>query len=243
VRFTILGPVRAWLDGTELETGSPTQRALLALLLVHAGQPVALTEIVDALWADDPPRTAVNIVHRHVGTLRRLTDPDLPMRASGTLLLRSAGAYRLNVDAGSLDLLRFRELCEAARAASGAEAARLFTEALAVWQGPIASDLPDRLRRHAAFVAVEREYLAALQEAALISPAGMLSALRRAAVDHPLDEPLQARLIEALAAAGHQAEALRMYETVRERLADELGIDPGAELCAAHARIAHPEAA
>jgi hypothetical protein len=66
VRFTILGSVRAWLDNVELETGPPTQRALLALLLVHAGQPVALSEIVDALWGQDPPRTAVNIVHRHV---------------------------------------------------------------------------------------------------------------------------------------------------------------------------------
>ncbi|MFB9300989.1 AfsR/SARP family transcriptional regulator, partial [Kibdelosporangium philippinense] len=76
-RFEILGPVRIWLDGAEVDAGPPTQVSLLGILLVHAGQPVTMTEIINALWGDDPPRTAMNIVHRSVGALRRLTDPSL----------------------------------------------------------------------------------------------------------------------------------------------------------------------
>jgi DNA-binding SARP family transcriptional activator/tetratricopeptide (TPR) repeat protein len=242
VRFAILGPVRAWLDGAELETGPPTQRALLALLLVHAGQPVALTEIVDALWGQDPPRTAVNIVHRHVGALRRLTDPDLPTRATGELLLPSSGGYRMNVDDGSLDLLRFRRLHEAARKAAGAEATRLYAEALGQWQGAIATGIPANVRAHPAFVAADHEYLVAVQEAAEAAlssgaPERMLPALQQTAQNHPLDEALQARLIVTLAATGRQAEALDVYQAVRSRLADELGIDPGPELRAAHTQV------
>jgi DNA-binding SARP family transcriptional activator/tetratricopeptide (TPR) repeat protein len=246
VRFAILGPVRAWLADAELETGSPTQRALLALLLVHAGQPVALTEIVDVLWQDDPPRTAVNIVHRHVGALRRLTDPGLPARATGRLLLPSSGGYRLAVDAESLDLLRFRELHESARraanAGSVAEATDLYVGALAQWQGPIGQGIPENVRAHPAFVAVGREYLAAVQEAAEAalaagSPQRILPALEQAAHDHPLDEALQAKLMMVLAATGDQAKAVQAYQAVRDQLAGELGVDPGPELREAHARV------
>ncbi|MBP2325936.1 DNA-binding SARP family transcriptional activator [Kibdelosporangium banguiense] len=114
VRFEVLGPVRAWLGDAELDIGPPAQASLLSLLLVHAGRPVIMADIVDALWGDDPPRTAVNIVHRAVGALRRLTDPDLPPRATGQLVLPSSGGYRLDVNADMLDLLR-SESCGTAR--------------------------------------------------------------------------------------------------------------------------------
>ncbi|MET0136634.1 MAG: BTAD domain-containing putative transcriptional regulator [Kibdelosporangium sp.] len=242
MRFAILGPVRAWLGETELDLGPPTQRALLALLLVNAGQPVALTEIVDVLWDEDPPRTAVNIIHRHVGALRRLTEPGLPARATGHLLLPSSGGYRLNVDTGMLDLLEFRELHRRARAATDPG---LFAEALALWRGPVAAGVPATVRAHPSFVAVDREYLAAVREAADAAlEAGsldrILPVLRQAAHEHPLDEALQARLVLALAATGHQAGALDAYQTVRDRLVGELGIDPGPELRAAHAQVLQP---
>ncbi|MFD1045548.1 BTAD domain-containing putative transcriptional regulator [Kibdelosporangium lantanae] len=239
MRFTILGPVRAWLGETELETGPPTQRALLALLLVHAGQPVALADIVDTLWGENPPRTAVNIVHRHVGTLRRLFDPDLSTRETGRLLLPSSGGYRMDVDPASLDLLMFRRLAERAY---DKRDLTLFDTALSLWHGRIADGVQERVRAHPAFVAVEREYVAVALDAARIAlelgqPDRFVPALKLVATANPLNEAVQARLVTALAAMGNQVEAMETYQRTRDLLADELGIDPGVELREAYARI------
>jgi DNA-binding SARP family transcriptional activator/tetratricopeptide (TPR) repeat protein len=225
MRFEILGPVRAWLGGTRLDIGPPTQQSLLTLLLVNAGDPVTLTGIVDALWGENPPRTAVNIVHRHVGALRRLTDPELPPRATGSLLLPSSGGYRMDVDADMLDLLEFRRLRDRAQ----------YAEALALWRGPIATGIPEHVRSRPEFVAVTHEYLAAVRDGADAAPSAgtpeqVLAAVQRAAADHPLDESIQARLIRLLTAAGNEEKAKHTYETVREQLVEELGVDPGPEL-------------
>lgn len=238
VRFTVLGDVRVYRGGTELDLGGPQERAFLALLLIRAGRPVALSEIVDTLWGADPPRSAVNVVRRHVGSLRRLLEPGLPARAEGRLLLRDAGGYRLVTDGGSSDLPRFRALHEEARrvtARTPARAVELLTEALSLWRGPVAEGIPDRARAHPAFAAADQEWLTAVREAADAAlragvPEAVLPLLRRAATGHPLDEPLHARLVRTLAAAGHHSEALAAHDAVRERLAEELGIDPGAEL-------------
>src|SRR5216684_5321174 len=82
VRFTVLGAVRAWRGEAELDLGPPQQRAILALLLARGGQPTSLSELVDLLWRAGPPASAVNIVHRYVGMLRRVVEPGLPPRRS-----------------------------------------------------------------------------------------------------------------------------------------------------------------
>ncbi|MDX3482919.1 AfsR/SARP family transcriptional regulator, partial [Streptomyces scabiei] len=249
VRFAVLGPVRVERAGAEPVPGRPQERALLALLAVRAGQPVALAEIVDVLWGRRPPDSAVNVIRRHVGTLRRLLEPGLPNRAAGRWLIRDAGGYRLAVDADSLDLLRFRRVRDEARrlGADGRESpgrvVALLTEALGLWRGPhVAAGLPEEVRERAGFRAVDRERPAALRDAADAAlragtPAAVLPLLRQAAADDPCDEPLLARLVLTLAAAGHEAEALSTYRAARARLADELGIDPGAELREAHATV------
>ncbi|MFJ3802409.1 AfsR/SARP family transcriptional regulator [Streptomyces sp. NPDC090088] len=244
----MLGPVRAWRGDTELVLGPPKERALLALLLTAAGHPVAVHEIVDALWGQDPPDTAVNVVQRHIGALRRLLEPDLPARGESRWLVRGSGGYRLDVDADSLDLLRFRALRrqadEAAQDGQPAAATELLMEALALWRGPAASGTSAEVRSHPSFTALDDEHLAAVKEAAELAleaggglGARVLVTLRQAAAQHPLDEGLQARLILVLAATGHQAEALDVHRTVRTRLADELGVQPGPELQAAHQRV------
>lgn len=146
VGFGVLGTVRIRRAGVEAALGSPQERALLALLLARAGQPVAVSEIVGVLWGRQPPRSAVNVVRRHIGSLRRLLEPGLPVRAVGRWLIRDAAGYRFAVDSDSLDLLRFRLLCDEARrrATAGqppAEAFELFTEALSLWRGPVAAGL------------------------------------------------------------------------------------------------------
>ncbi|MEW1825618.1 BTAD domain-containing putative transcriptional regulator [Streptomyces sp. NPDC088196] len=244
-RFAVLGPVRAWRGDTELALGPPKQRALLALLLTEAGHPVAVHEIVDALWGQDPPDSAVNVVQRHVGALRRLLEPDLPAGDQSRWLVRGSGGYRLEVEPDDLDLLRFRALRQqAAQADQPPVATGLLIEALALWRGPAASGIAAEVRCHPAFAALDGEHLAAVKEAAELAleagpglGARVLVTLRQAAAQHPLDEGLQARLILVLAATGHQAEALDVHRGVRTRLADELGVQPGPELQAALRRV------
>ncbi|MEU0648662.1 AfsR/SARP family transcriptional regulator [Streptomyces umbrinus] len=244
-RFTVLGPLRAWRGGIELELGPPKQRALLAFLLAQPNHPVGTHEIVDALWRQNPPDSAVNVVHRHIGALRRLFEPDMPSRGTSRWLVRASGGYRLDADLESLDLLRFRHLRErASGTGEPAEATELLVEALTLWRGPTASGIAPDVRAHPAFGAVDGEHLAAVKHAAERAletgrepRARVLVTLRKAAALYMLDEELQARLILMLAATGHQAEALEVYRTVRARLADDLGVQPGPELQAAQRRV------
>ncbi|MEU9244124.1 BTAD domain-containing putative transcriptional regulator [Streptomyces sp. NPDC048385] len=241
MRFQILGPVRVWQGTTDVKLGPPKQRALLALLLAHAGQPVPLHGVVDALWQEDPPATAVNVIHRHVAALRRLLEPGLLSGTASRRLVRDSGGYRIDVAPHELDLLRFRALRQdarrSARQGDRAKAVELLVEALDLWRGPAGSGIPPEVRALPVFTAVDDEHVAAVKEAAGYVPTAgavltehVLVTLRQAAAHHPLDEGLQARLIEVLAAAGRQGEALETYRVVRARLADELGLDPGPEL-------------
>ena len=242
LRFTVLGETRVWRDEVELDPGPPLRRTLLALLLARSGSPVPLPDIVEALWADRPPARAVNMVHRHVGQLRRLLEPGLPNRAEGSLLLRGGGGYRLLAPAGSVDLVRFRTLVAAARDhGDPARAVEAYADALALRRGP-AAGCPSSAPPHPVFTELDREYDAVVREAAdLALRRGLahrvLPALSESAVRHPLDEGLQALLVDALAATGRRAQALDVLRSTATRLTDELGVDPGPELTAARHRV------
>ncbi|CAM5490655.1 AfsR/SARP family transcriptional regulator [Streptomyces fumanus] len=243
VRFRVLGPVRVWAAGAELPTGPRQQRLVLAALLARAGRPVSLEELVGLLWEEDPPRSAVNAVHRYVGALRRLLEPGLPARAPGRWLVRRAGGYLLRVGPDELDLLVFRRLVQQARAARDAsEAVDRFAAALGQWQGRCAADVVPEDPAPQVFAAVDHEYVAAVSAAATAAlrcgrPGAVLPAVRRAAQRHPFDERLLAQTMLLLTADGKQAEALTLYHRFRADLRDTLGMSPGKELRAAHDRI------
>ncbi|MFD6999117.1 BTAD domain-containing putative transcriptional regulator [Streptomyces mirabilis] len=250
MRFEVLGPLRVRRAERELDLGFPQQRALLGLLMVRAGRPVQVSEIVDVLWASRPPASAPNVVRRYVGALRRLLEPGLPPRAPGRRLPRRTGAYLLDAEPDEIDLLRFRELTLRGKRAVATGrpevAVRQFVGALGEWRGPVAMGLPASAREHALFRAVEHELVLTTRMAAdaalLCGTAGLvLPSLRRAIDLEPLDESLHARLVMVLAACGLQAEALTAYEEVRRRLAAELRVAPGAELSAAHTRVLRQE--
>ncbi|RNF77901.1 AfsR family transcriptional regulator [Streptomyces botrytidirepellens] len=243
--------MRAWRSTTELDLGVPQQRALLGLLLVRAGEHLRLSEIVDVLWAERPPATAVNVVHRYVGLLRRLLEPELSPRAPGSLLLREAGGYRLMVVPDSVDLLRHRDLAHRARqAADGGQldaALELFTDALALWRGPVATGVPEQVRSHPVFGGLDREHLDTVAEAADVAlrcarADRVVALLRQGVALDPLNEPLHARLVLALAASGHRAQALAVYDAIHARLAEDLDVPPGPELRAAHRQVTGPAA-
>ncbi|MEU8821851.1 BTAD domain-containing putative transcriptional regulator [Actinoplanes sp. NPDC048796] len=236
VRFAVLGPVRVWRGDQELDPGSRQQRLVLALLLARAGEPVGLGEFVAMLWGERPPRSATNIVHLYLGRLRRMLEPGLRPRAPGRWLAGDASGYRLMAGVEQLDLLRFRVLVERGRSAGDpAEALASFAEALHLSRGPCAG--APELTSHpvADFEAVDNEYADLMREATGVAlRAGavrtVLPVLRRVASQRPLDEALQAKLLLALVADGQQAEATALYQGLRGRLADELGMDPGREL-------------
>lgn len=238
MRFAVLGAVRAWRDGAEVDLGTRQPRLMTAMLVARAGRSVAVSELVDLLWPDEPPTNALNVVQRHIGALRRALEPGLPRRAEGSWLVRRAGGYQLAVEA--VDLLRFRELARHAdaelRAGRREAAVTAYREALELWQGPFGDSLG--AETHPLFVAVNRERTLAaraLARAALGEPdtASLLPHVHAAADADPFDEALLARLLLLLAADGRPAEAILRYHRFRERLADELGTTPGQELTGA----------
>ncbi|MEU5942494.1 tetratricopeptide repeat protein [Micromonospora sp. NPDC047548] len=245
--FTLLGPVRVWDGERELDLGAPQQRAVLAVLLAHAGQPVRIAEIVDSLWWQDPPDSAVNTVHRSIGYLRRALEPQLAPREPGSWLTRAGGGYRLRADAETSDLLRFRRLVEQAHGQDGDPVAR-FAEALRLWRGTAAEGVSADVRERPVFTAIDREYVMAAREAADATLPGrpdatLLSLVELAADRAVLDEPLQARVVRLLAESGRQTDALERFDKVRAKLRDELGLNPGGELVGARDAVLRPPAA
>jgi DNA-binding SARP family transcriptional activator len=230
----------------ELDAGPRQQAALLAALLVRADQPVSRSELMDLLWDDMPPASALNVIHKYVGALRRVLEPDLSARASGSFLHGRGDGYLFVSRGSGLDLVAFRELVEAARKAGAqerpGESLDRFVEALALWHGPAAEGTVLGLRGSAVFVAVNDEFLRACRGAAdlavrLRQPERVLPALRLAASMAPLDEDVQATLVTCLNSAGRRAEAFATLRAVRARLTDELGIDPGSALRGAQQQL------
>jgi DNA-binding SARP family transcriptional activator len=246
MRCQILGPLRLRRDGVEVDPGARQQAYLLALLLAREGQPVSTTELIDLIWGDDVPATALNIIHKYIGALRRLLEPELPPRSTGSYLLRRGGSYLFVAGLGMLDLADFRELVEAAKVYEAEqrhpEALDRYLEALELWQGPAGLEWDDRSAATPTFRALDGEFFDACVAAAdlavsLGQPKRTLQHLHRAAAMAPLHEGVQASLITTLAAAGRQAEALASYRTVRTRLATNLGIDPGPALQTTHRQV------
>jgi DNA-binding SARP family transcriptional activator len=250
VQFRLLGPMRAWRGPAEVDLGPGQQRAVLALLLVRANQLVSIDDLIELLWELDPPGSAINVIHKYVGAIRRLLEPGLEARASGRWLTRQGGAYRLAADERTSDLIVFRRTVQDAWSAHAegrpAAAVDLLLEALALRRGACGEGLDPGGGNRDYFTAVDQEYTAAVAltaDAALTSAQAsrILPLLRQVALGEPLNESLQARLVLVLAAAGQQASALSHYQRVRDRLSDELGVDPGAELRDAHTKVLRQE--
>ncbi|WP_260326271.1 AAA family ATPase [Streptomyces sp. TLI_185] len=229
-----------------MDAGPPQQAYLLAVLLARAGEPISMSELVDLIWAEDVPASAVNILQKYVGALRRLLEPALPAREPGSYLQRRGAAYLFVADSETLDVVRFRELVDAAR--SDVEEQRLeaaldgYLEAVGLWHGSAGDGVAYGSTGMAIFAGLDDEFRHACMAAADLAttlgrPERVLPCLHMAARMAPLHETVQASLIAALDAAGRPAEALSVFRTVRARLAEELGIDPGPALAAAHLRV------
>jgi DNA-binding SARP family transcriptional activator len=237
----MLGRTRVWRDGTEIDLGPAGRRAVLGLLALAFGQPVTRHELIDGLWGDDPPASATNLVHTHVKHLRRLLEPQRPPRAPSVVLPSVGDGYALALPVAGVDLWRFRDLLLAATGAKSSAGA--LGEALALWQGAPMADIPVLAGhpRVVALTAQRRLALARYAEAMFAAgrAADVLAMLAEDAAAHPLDESAQARLIRGCLAAGQRARAFAVYESARRLLADELEVEPGPELSAAHRELAY----
>jgi DNA-binding SARP family transcriptional activator len=232
VRFEVLGPVRGWRGDAELDLGSPQQRAVLAMLLLARGRQVSLGGLIDGLWEGDVPRSAVGTVRTYVSRLRRRVDS-----------IESIGdGYVLRPGSAVLDLDEFEQRLGEARGARGRhDAARLLGAALGLWRGTALAGIPGpyadsrRVPLTELHLAAAEEKLAA--DIALGDHAGAIAELRALVAEHPFRERFTELLMLALYKSGRQAEALYLFDDVRHRLGEELGVDPGPSLQTMHRRV------
>ncbi len=232
--FGVLGPVEVRPpEGAPVQL-APSVRALLARLALAPGRVVSVDALTDALWGEELPADAGNALQLRVSKLRRaLVAAGVP----GDVLVTQAPGYRLAVDPEAVDAVRFERLLARARALTADPRAALdvVEEALALWRGPALSDVGDAEWAAAEGLRLEELRLGALEDRLeLLLETGRhaegTAELERLAALHPLRERLHRLLIVALYRAGRQADALAVYQRLRERLADELGIDPAPEL-------------
>ncbi|HEX4815112.1 MAG TPA: BTAD domain-containing putative transcriptional regulator, partial [Nonomuraea sp.] len=236
MRFQILGPTTVLdEDGAPTPLGGPRVRALLTLLARHAGRVVAADQLVEGMYGPHPPDGVANALQSQVSRLRRALGRDL-------VEFHPAG-YRLVADPRDVDAHRFEALARGGRQAlaDGApdRAATLLREALELWRGAPLADAP---HAEAAATALEELRLAAVEDRVqadldLGRHRELVAELRPLIAAHPLRERLRAQLMRALYGSGRQAEALTVYEEARKLLDDELGVEPGPELAAAHLAV------
>jgi DNA-binding SARP family transcriptional activator len=250
LEFRILGTLEVWRGGERVPIAAARQRDVLGVLLLHADRVVASDRLIEMVWGDDPPATALNTLHTLVRRLRRQL-ADTPAQAQQILQTRPPG-YRLAVAPDRLDLGRFERLRRQGREAlaggDAGEAARLLAEAVGLWRGPALADVTAHWLLWVEQPRLQEQYLQALEErieAELAQGryAEVLADLRRLVAEHPLRERPYGQLMTALYRAGRQAEALETYRRLRQVLATELGVEPQPDLQQLHQAVLRGEAA
>ncbi|MEU5208819.1 BTAD domain-containing putative transcriptional regulator [Streptomyces sp. NPDC020742] len=244
LRFAVLGPVRAWRGDQPLAVGSPQQRALLAALLLRGGRTASASELLDALWGEEPPHAALAGMRTYASRLRKALGPD------SECLVSESGGYAMRIPDDALDLKlaeRYAAEAEKARSSGDLSGARdLINHALALWEGEPLTGVAGP------YAELQRTRLAEWQLQLLETRLDLdlelgrhseaISELTALTAAHPLRERLRGLLMIALYRNGRQGEALAVYGDVRRLLADELGVDPSGELYEIQQRILHAEA-
>jgi DNA-binding SARP family transcriptional activator len=234
-RFSLLGPVEVRKDDRDYAPTAPKTLQLLALLLMRSGHLVHTDSIIHEVWSEEPPRSVRTGVQTLVYQLRRCMQ-DAGLGASGRRVLATRGpGYVLRVEPGHIDVVVFRQLVaqgqEAFHAGQYEEAARLLRSGLDLWSdtplanvpcGPVLSsyvvELQEQLRA-ARFLRIQAEIEAGRAQ-------DLIAELRALVSSDPLDEGSHAQLMQVLGSAGRRSEALALYRQLRERLIEELGLEP-----------------
>src|SRR5262249_40865422 len=227
----ILGPLEVWSDGRAVRITGAKERALLALLLLHANETVAADRLIDELWSEAPPPTARKSLQVRIAGLRRaLGDDVIATRGDG---------YGMALGGDQLDLHRFERLVSEGRAAltssNPTSAVALLRQALGLWRGPPLADFTYESFAQAPIARLEDLRCTAVElrneaELALGHEAELIGELEALVAANPFRERLNGQLMLALYREGRQVEALHLYQRVRRDLRNELGLEPGPAL-------------
>jgi predicted ATPase/DNA-binding SARP family transcriptional activator len=242
MRIGMLGPLEVRSDSDDIiHLGGARVCRLLARLAYDAGRVVTSEQLIDAVWDGVPPSSSTNALQALVSRLRRA----LP----GDVIESHPRGYRLAIEPDQVDVLRFKRLADAGKAAAQQDprrAVRTLGDALGMWRGPAFADLTGAEFAEAAASSLDQRRLAAVEDRAeatlaLADRPPDLDALEQVVAEFPRRERAVGLLMRALAAVGRPADALSAYEKLRETLADELGADPSPDIADLHVRILRGE--
>jgi DNA-binding SARP family transcriptional activator len=236
--FRILGPLEVSDETGPLLLGGKKQRSVLAMLLLEPGRIVSVDRLIDALWGEQPPRTATTSLQNFISQLRKTLGAEV--------LETKPPGYRLRIRPGELDLDRFRVMVESAGGADAQTRAEKLRHALALWRGPALADLTYEAFAEPHVAYLEEFRVATLEERidadlALGAHAELIGELEGLVEEYPMRERLRGQYMLALYRAGRQAEALQAYAEGRRILVDELGIEPSRDLQQLHGAILRQE--
>jgi DNA-binding SARP family transcriptional activator len=235
VEFRILGPTEVLDEGRRVSLPGGRGRALLALLVLHAGDPVSADRLIDELWGEGPPQTARTVVHGLVSRLRGVLEPGRGKARPGALIQTFGSSYRLAIEPDAVDAHRFKRLIDEARGAPAEVRAAKLSAALALWRGPALADFAYEPFAQRAITTLEELRTQAIEdriEADLASgrAADLVLELEQLIQAHPFRERLRGLLMLALYRSGRQADALQAYHDARSLLVEVLGLEPGPAL-------------
>lgn len=242
MNFRILGSLEAVAGAATADLGTPKQRALLAILLLHAGEIVSVDRLVESLWPERPPRTAAHSIQIYVSELRKALAP----LAAGDLIATRQPGYQLQASDDAIDARQFERLVDEGmrhlQAGERPAGAAMLRSALTLWRGPVLADFAFEEFAQPYIRRLNDRHLDAIEELAAVElAAGLISdalSLVEAAIrEDPLRERSREILMLALYRAGRHAEALRTYQRLRKLLVEELGLDPSPALQQLQQRI------
>ena len=237
MEFRILGPLEVFDEEHRVAVRGAKQKALLALLVIHANETLSTERLIDELWGERPPATAAKTVQVHVSRLRRALER--PEAGDGDLVVTRKHGYELRVDRDGVDSLRFARLFVEARGELAAgrfeRAQSLLEAAMSLWRGPPLAEFASERFAQAESARLDELRVGALEELveaklALGGHADVVGDLGALIAEHPYRERLRSQLMLALYRCDRQAEALQAYQDARRRLVEELGIEPGERL-------------
>jgi DNA-binding SARP family transcriptional activator len=232
MEFRVLGSLQVCADGVEVTPSAPKLRGVLAFLVFRHNQVIPVTTLIDELWGEDPPRSALSTLQTYMYKLRKLLDE----AGGGDMLVTKPTGYLAAIPPEGIDVCRFeRYVAEGRHAFDQGDALRaseILSRALSMWRGPALADVATGERLSAHVIGIEECRLVALElrleaDLRLGRHRELVSELKELASTHPLHEALHAMLMVALSRSGRRIEALDTYQLFRRTLVDELGLEPG----------------